>query len=138
MDFPTIPIKHIRTKLREHNQLYAPTYLYLHNEAKRLPKDLPYRPKQHARIRDKGKRKPHEELEKEITWIQTKFAPQTAVQPAGTASAAAASSSVAEVEPEEGGIECGCCFSSYAFVRAPMSPYHCGADQLAGQDDPVP
>ena len=138
MDFPTIPVKHIRAKLREHNQLYAPTYLYLHKEARGLPRDLPYRPKQPTRSRDKGKRKPHEELEKEIAWIQSNFTFEAAAQPAGTVVSAAASSSVAEAEPEDGGIECGCCFSNYAFVRTPTGLHCRSADRSAGQDDPVP
>ena len=108
-------------RLKDHNQLYAPTYIYLQKEAKALSKDVPYKHKQQSRIRNKGKKKPHEELEKEVAWIQSNFALEAAVHPVGATASGAASSSVVDVEPEDGGIECGCCFSNYAFVRPSMT-----------------
>ncbi|TFY56114.1 hypothetical protein EVJ58_g7836 [Rhodofomes roseus] len=85
----------------------------------------------------KGKMKPQEELEEEVAFIKNKFAadPSSAAAPEATSSAAAAS---VEVDPENGGIECGCCFSSYAFVRTATTFLACGADTRTGHDDPVP
>ncbi|KAH9837572.1 uncharacterized protein C8Q71DRAFT_753273 [Rhodofomes roseus] len=125
-DFPTIPVAHVRATFHSHNSLYAPTYLRLHDEVN--SPNPPFRLKSSAVKRQpKGKMKPQEELEEEVAFIKNKFAadPSSAAAPEATSSAAAAS---VEVDPEDGGIECGCCFSSYAFdtmIQCPDAHLFC-------------
>ncbi|KAH9922385.1 uncharacterized protein B0H18DRAFT_1018159 [Fomitopsis serialis] len=118
VDFPTVPVAHVRATFRSCSQLYAPTYIYLHEEAN--SPNPPYRPKSASSKRQpKGKLKPHEELEKEIAWVELKFMaePGNAAGEAASAPAAAVVAAPAELEPEDGGIECGCCFTNYAFDK---------------------
>ncbi len=88
-----------------------------------------------ARPRHKGKGKrvqKHEaELEKELQWIREKLDEEEAKR-------------AAEVEEElrleeEGGIECGCCFSEYPFVRTPCPiASRSRSHSLSGQNGAVP
>ena len=108
-DFADIPTAHIRLTFVSHNALYAPTYLALQEQqASHAP---PYKKMARARTKGKGKRvqKHDPELEKELQWIQEK-------QEEEDAKRAAEIAEELRVQ-EEGGIECGCCFSEYPFVR---------------------
>jgi E3 ubiquitin-protein ligase RNF216 len=97
--------------------LYAPTYIFLEEERKKEP--LPYTPKLTA-SRAKGKGKDHvdADFDAERLWLLQYFqnkAARTGPEPA---------EAVAEEDEDEGddGIECGCCFSTYPFVR--LSLFH--------------
>ena len=93
------------------NSLYAPAYLTLRAQQKTVP--LPYRPLTRARSKGKGKRvqRRDEELEAEIRWVQETLEEEEVQHVTQVAEA--------EVEEEEGGIECGCCFTDYPFVSDP-------------------
>lgn len=109
VDFPDIPKPHLRKTFFSKNALYAPTHLFLAAE-KKSGAPLPYNPKRiTARPAGKGKRRALEdaEFEKERQWLINRKDVDAHTPEA-----------VDEDECEDGdGIECGCCFSSYAFVR---------------------
>jgi TRIAD3 protein (E3 ubiquitin-protein ligase RNF216) len=96
------------------NSLYAPTYLFLVDEQESddpLPyalKTIPTRPS------TKGKRRAlHDaEFDKEREWILLELDKHTQIQPI--------EEEEEELPPGEG-IECGCCFANYAFVRVSPS-----------------
>ncbi|RDX42329.1 hypothetical protein OH76DRAFT_1363022 [Lentinus brumalis] len=113
-EFSDIPTAHIRQTFQEHNLLYAPTYLaLLEQQRSNAP---PYRAMARPRHKGKGKRvqKHEDELEKEMQWIREKLDEEEAKR-------------AAKVEEElrleeEGGIECGCCFSEYPFDKMVQCP----------------
>ena len=108
-EFVDIPTAHIRQTFKEYNALYAPTYLaLLEQQRSNAP---PYRMMSRPRHKGKGKhvQQQDDDLEREIQWVREKLEEEQAKR-------------AAEVEEElrlqeEGGIECGCCFSEYPFVR---------------------
>ena len=109
VDFPFIPVAHVRQNFFSRNSLYAPTYLFLAEE--REKGNLPYVPKNkptYSKSKDKGKGKVlHDaEFESERQWLLDKLQED------------AARKKEDEDEDEEcdDGIECGCCFSTYQFV----------------------
>lgn len=100
-------MSHVRAQFYAHNSLYAPAYLFLYEEAKKP--NLPYRLKAPGKT-GKGKNvlRHDAELAKEVEWVKLKLqedAGGTQAEEDGT-------------EDAEDGIECGCCFSTYPFVRA--------------------
>lgn len=129
-DFVDIPALYVRQTFKEQNSLYAPTYLALKKAREQLP--LPY--KSMARPRNKGKGKKvlqhDEELAKEMQWIQDELDDEEAQHAAEVAE---------ELRlQEEGGIECGCCFSEYPFVRVDLFLRMISArSSRAGQDGAV-
>ena len=110
-DFPEVPTAHIRAVMTINNSLYAPAYLALRVQQRTVP--LPYRPLARARSKGKGKRvqRRDEELEAEIRWVQETLEEEEVQHATQVAEA--------EAEEEEGGIECGCCFTDYPFVSVP-------------------
>jgi TRIAD3 protein (E3 ubiquitin-protein ligase RNF216) len=110
VDFPYIPKAYLRDLLDSFEGRYAPTYIFLleqeeKHEAEKFSKrkvKLPYKRRKIPFRRpnnDKRKELYDEEFEKERGWV------------------------VREVMDDdgeyEGGIECGCCFATYRFVRPP-------------------
>jgi len=68
LDFPYIPVPHLRRVFLENNTLYAPTYIFLSEEQK--GGNLSYTPKLFAsRANDKGKAKQDARFEAERQWI---------------------------------------------------------------------
>ncbi|EGO04090.1 hypothetical protein SERLA73DRAFT_175842 [Serpula lacrymans var. lacrymans S7.3] len=117
VDFPYIPKPHIRMQLIYNNTLYAPTYLFLAEEKKgeRLPYIVKTVP---SRISGKGRARHDPEFEHEREWLRLKLA-DDAVQ-----NDAAVAEQLNEDECDDGGdgIECGCCFSLYAFDKMVQCP----------------
>lgn len=108
MDFPFIPVLHVRKVFQSNNSLYAPTHLFLRQQLKLNP--LPFRPKV-TPTRWTGKGKHHDaEFERELAWLLD-FSK-------GEVDKVSVPLQQEEDDDEcEDGIECGCCFSTYAFVR---------------------
>ena len=98
--------------MQRNNMFYAPTYLELKAQQTAVPR--PYKALSRPR-KGKGKRvQRHDaELELEIRWVQEKLEEDEVRR---------ATEVVQEAGPqeteEEGGIECGCCFTEYPFVRS--------------------
>ncbi|KAH9942854.1 hypothetical protein B0H21DRAFT_511019 [Amylocystis lapponica] len=110
-DFPQIPVSHVRAAWAHHNGLYAPTHLFLREEAKHP--ELPYKRKHAGRsAKGKGVARTDEELEKEKAWLALRL--QDAEGSAGPAPT--------EEHEDEGEIECGCCFTSYPFDKMVQCP----------------
>ncbi|TBU39099.1 hypothetical protein BD309DRAFT_873009 [Dichomitus squalens] len=113
-EFVYIPSAHIRAVFNAHSMLYAPTYLELLAQQRRVP--LPYKPMMRPRNKGKGKRvqKHDDELDLEMQWVRERLEEEEARR-------------VAEAEEEarlkeEGGIECGCCFCEYPFDKMIQCP----------------
>ncbi|KAH8112643.1 hypothetical protein DFH11DRAFT_1511497 [Phellopilus nigrolimitatus] len=134
IDFPYIPLPHLRHTLVANNRLYAPTHLSLREQLKQIPR--PFKVKSTA-SKVAGKGKDHDaEFERELAWLLEMLqggAPQSNAQTAD------------EDEECEDGIECGCCFSHYAFdkmVQCPDAHLFCSScmtsyvENLLGQHDP--
>ncbi|KAI0365836.1 hypothetical protein BV20DRAFT_1056111 [Pilatotrama ljubarskyi] len=115
-DFPDIPIPHIRETYHKNNSLYAPTFLALRTQRTLQP--LPYkpitRPRPQPKAKGKAVAKHDEELEREVQWIQEKLDEEAALK--------AAEEAEERRVQEEGGIECGCCFTEYPFDKMVQCP----------------
>ncbi|KAI0944200.1 hypothetical protein AcW1_001960 [Taiwanofungus camphoratus] len=128
-DFPQIPVGHVRRMFERHAGFYAPTYLFLLEEQKE-PR-LPYRRKTapSRRAGGKGKKTADAELEEEKGWLRLRLQGDAAERDA----------QVAQTNEEEcgesgDGIECGCCFTTYAFdkmVQCPEAHLFCTACMTA-------
>lgn len=93
------------------NALYAPTYLFLAEEKEKRP--LPYNVKTlPSRVTGKGKAKHDPEFDEEKEWLRLKLQ--------GDDVQADEQMNQGEYEDCVDGIECGCCFSTYPFVRIPL------------------
>ncbi|KAL0579960.1 hypothetical protein V5O48_002044 [Marasmius crinis-equi] len=115
LDFPAIPKPHVRRTLLSKKSLYAPTYFYLEEE-KKSGRPLPYTPKKTvARRPAKGKGPALEDTEFEIEreWLVQKL---TSVEARNDAKLAEQLNEQ-EYEDNGDGIECGCCFTTYAFDK---------------------
>lgn len=130
MDFPRIPKPHIRSRLLA-NQFYAPTYLLLAEELKKEP--LPFKLKSTNSVVSKGKARQDPEFDKEREWVLLRLTELAAERDA----ALAASAHEQECLDNGEGIECGCCFSEYPFVRANWLSLPTISDFLTGPDDSV-
>ncbi|KAI0632604.1 hypothetical protein C8Q77DRAFT_1118443 [Trametes polyzona] len=113
-DFPDIPTAHIRDVWQQHSMLYAPTYLALRDQRSLNPP--PY--KAISRPRPKGKGKGvqlHDAVfVRERRWLMEKLEEEEAKKAAEVAE---------ELKlQEEGGIECGCCFTEYPFEKMVQCP----------------
>ncbi|ESK93036.1 ring finger [Moniliophthora roreri MCA 2997] len=119
LDFPEIPKPHIRRTLYKLKSLYAPTYFYLSAE-KRRGMPLPYVTKKGLHRRSAKGKAPalaDDEFEREREWLVRKLVEdeQGFPMPPGQSTRDEA---VPEPEEEIGDdIECGCCFSAYAFIK---------------------
>ncbi|KAI0665506.1 hypothetical protein C8Q78DRAFT_986254 [Trametes maxima] len=135
-DFPDIPVAHIRETLNAHGLLYAPTFLALREH--RTLKPLPYKPVTRPRPKGKGKgiQQHDDEFERELQWVRAKLEEEEAKK---------AEEAAEELRlQEEGGIECGCCFTEYPFdkmVQCPEAHLFCTSCMLTyaetklGEDD---
>lgn len=123
-DFPYIPKPYLRRQLALHNTLYAPTYLFLSAQEKRLQKQdnqdiWPYSRKVTPFKAAKGKGKAvlteDPQFEAERAWIleQSVEGKGGKVQEEGEEE---------EYEDNGDGIECGCCFSTYPFEKIVQCP----------------
>jgi E3 ubiquitin-protein ligase RNF216 len=124
LDFPYIPKAYVRRTLLKNNSFYAPAHLVLAEELTR--EVLPYVKKTQAtRVTGKGKARQSVEFEAERQWILRggRDADEDTVQGQGTTQAAEDADEEEDEECEDG-IQCGCCFSSYAFV----SLFQCDID----------
>ena len=106
-DFPELPQGHIYVKFNAHNQLYAPTFLYLRTEHRKpgaVPAASPSKDKKKKKGKGKAAQRSDPEFERERAWLIRKLVDDAA-------------NGLVTVEEDEGeGFECGCCFSSYPFV----------------------
>lgn len=115
------------------DMLYAPTYFFLREEQR--SNNPPYvkqdadAKQRRVNAKKKGKRKAaasDEEFAKERQWLLAKLQ-REAVEKGEKAAAAGTEtlSGEAYAEEEEGGIECGCCFTEYPFVcyHFPFIPF---------------
>lgn len=103
-DFPHIPYDQVHQRFAEHNRLYAPTSLSLHAQRRATASGSDGTARSSGRKRKgKGKARHDPEFEKERAWLIRKLHEGAALH---------------GVEEGEGeGLECGCCFSAYPFVR---------------------
>ncbi|KAI9511179.1 hypothetical protein F5148DRAFT_406366 [Russula earlei] len=109
-NFPDLDQAFIRETLSLHEGHYAPTYLYLLGHGATPASIVPVAPSLRKRKSKVGSKSSldEEEFVKEHTWLVEKLENQHSPLP-GIISQ--------DVEGEGEGIECGCCFSSYPFVR---------------------
>lgn len=113
---PLMPKAHVRKRLRQHNSLFAPTFLFLEQEVKQRP--LPYTPKRTAFHPPGGSKGKSRELvclplEEEQQWIRLKSQEDRVKDD----EAVATELNNTEYENNDAGIECGCCFDKMPFVR---------------------
>ena len=117
LDFPLIPKPYVRERFVSCASFYAPTHLALIADLSQTPppfnlKTVP------TRISAKGKARQYEDedLQKERTWLEAKLL-EMVTGPAPESQDPSIPGD--EVLLEDGtGIECGCCFSEYPFVRS--------------------
>ncbi|KAF8575225.1 hypothetical protein K439DRAFT_1370428 [Ramaria rubella] len=140
-DFPLIPKPHVRSMLFAHRCLYAPTHLFLAQEAN--GGHVPYKRKTvPSRVTGKERLLHDAEFEKERAWLVEHLARKD------NASAEPDTKDGEEDEDEEceDGIECGCCFSKFAFdkmVQCPETHLFCRsccrsyAENQLGQHNPL-
>lgn len=111
-DYPLIPKAHIHSTLLSCAKLYTPTYLAL-----RQQQDAPSPPyvpnKRPAKAKGKYRELRDSELEKEFEWLECYLVQERAKEDAQYAK----DMNNEQCEENGDGIECGCCFSSYPFVR---------------------
>ncbi|KAI0689014.1 hypothetical protein BC835DRAFT_280334 [Cytidiella melzeri] len=114
VDFPFVPMFHIRRTFARHHSLYAPTYLALQAE---LQSDhQPYqRLASASRNRSKGKQAERVDpaLDEEKQWIRLISQEDQSKDDAEVA---------AQLQEEEDAIECGCCFADYPFDKMVQCP----------------
>lgn len=118
-----------------------PTYIVL-KEQNSSKGGFPYVPKKSAGPSGKGKGKSaahyDESFEQEREWLLHKLESDTLAQDAKVADAM----NEQEYEETGDGIECGCCFTTYAFVRLSRTfcllPKVSNEMHFTGQDDSVP
>ncbi|KAI5119963.1 hypothetical protein M0805_004343 [Coniferiporia weirii] len=116
VDFPFIPIPHVRRTLSLHRMLYAPAFLALREQSRR--ETPPYKVKTTTKKRmDKGKL--HDvEFENERAWLLERLQAEM-----GQSSMHTPDIHTPEDDEEcEDGIQCGCCFSQYAFDKMVQCP----------------
>ena len=109
VDFPRIPKPHVRKRLIEH-RFYARTFFRLRTDL--AQERTPFKLKMtNSIVSGKGKVRQDDVFTNELAWLQRHVIELDA------AAVKASTSQPADEEQDEDGIECGCCFSSYAFVR---------------------
>ncbi|KAF9264839.1 hypothetical protein L218DRAFT_861859 [Marasmius fiardii PR-910] len=116
LDFPEIPKAHIRKTFGSNKSFYAPTYLFLVAE-KNNGARLPYAPKKRytrqSDIKGKGIALADPEFEAEREWLVRKLVEDEV----GNDGVLAEKLNDQEYEENGDGVECGCCFSTYAFDK---------------------
>ncbi|KAK7043632.1 hypothetical protein VNI00_008243 [Paramarasmius palmivorus] len=116
LDFPEIPKPHIRRTLFSLKTLYAPTYFHLSAE-KKSGGHLPYIPKKSLHRRPpkgKGPALVDAEFEREREWLVQRLAQDEQGMIPEQSNQNEQPENVDEVDD---GIECGCCFTGYAFDK---------------------
>jgi len=109
IDFPRIPKPHIRKRLLD-LRFYASTFLKLRDDLAQQPP--PFKLKTiNSVVSGKGKTRQDDVFTNELAWLQCHVTELDAA-------AVQAQAAEADNEQDENGIECGCCFSLYAFVRS--------------------
>lgn len=112
IDYPRIPKPHIRKRLLE-CRFYARAFFKLSRDLEEIPP--PFKLKlTNSVISGKGKLKEDPIFQNELEWVKKRVT-EAPVLPE---EALAEESDEQECQEAGGGIECGCCFSSYPFVRA--------------------
>ncbi|KAJ8487522.1 hypothetical protein ONZ45_g14302 [Pleurotus djamor] len=123
IDFPFIPKPHIRTVLHSRKCFYVPTVLELRRQGQLTTP--PYR-KKTVPYRSKGKLNPasNPDFLQELEWLRSrKEEEKDVIFPAASSSnAGSGSTSSAPAIEEEGGIDCGCCFTAYPFEKMVQCP----------------
>lgn len=136
LDFPRIPKPHIRKRLLD-LRFYARTFLKLRDDlAQQTP---PFKLKTtNSVVSGKGKARQDDIFTNELAWLQCYLTELDAA-------AAQVQAGEADKEQDEDGIECGCCFSSYAFdkmIQCPEAHLFCTscmvsyASTLLGEHNP--
>ncbi|KAI0031734.1 hypothetical protein K488DRAFT_33878, partial [Vararia minispora EC-137] len=113
-DFPDITDNFIGDSFGAHNMLYVPTFLYL--EQQKASGSAPVRTGTHQASGRKKKGKAssnHVEFMLEHAWMLEKRKFEAEAQDAELAQ---------ELEDEDSGIECGCCFTTYPFSKMIQCP----------------
>lgn len=116
-DFPLIPKNHIRSRLLREGGYYAITFFVLEEDQTVDPK--PYRqnnqPRTNANNKGKGVARSDPEFDRERAWLLRKLQERRIAKDIEVA----AQLNEKEYEDAGAGIECGCCFTDYPFVRSP-------------------
>jgi E3 ubiquitin-protein ligase RNF216 len=109
-NFPDVDKSYVLEALSLHQGHYSPAYLYLLQHGLIPTSVVPASPKVGKRRRKaNGKSSLNEEdLVKEHIWLVGELENRRS---------APVSDPMPQLEEEAGGIECGCCFSSFPFVR---------------------
>ena len=115
IDFPEIPALHINAVFADNRMLYAPSYLALRVQLASADPPFQWLSRPRAKGRSKGKRAQRydEDFDAERQWILDKLEEEQIQGAAGA-------TQQFDV-PDEPGIECGCCFTDYPFVRTGVS-----------------
>ncbi|KAG6853213.1 hypothetical protein C0991_006116 [Blastosporella zonata] len=114
--FPYVPRPYLRAIIAQHNGHYAPAYLFILEQEKE-GKELPY-VKRATPYRPKGKSKDVPdvpELVAELRWVAEYL--EGGSESKSDDAKEIVEESDGECEAEDGGVQCGCCFSFYRFVR---------------------
>jgi len=102
IDFPLIPMTHIKMTFRKNNNLYAPTHLQLLKDQSST--NPPYKVKSSkSKVSAKCIAMDQEYLA-EREWLENRLGQELAQKLAD------------EDQGDVGGVDCGCCFSSHSFV----------------------
>jgi TRIAD3 protein (E3 ubiquitin-protein ligase RNF216) len=117
-DFPEIPKPHVTAVFDANNKLYVPTFLHLERE--KALGNLAYVPNIAQVSKAAGKRKKgkgrapsnHTDFMLERAWLLEKRREHVEMKDAELAQ---------DLEEEGSGVECGCCFTTYSFVRFDVS-----------------
>ncbi|KAI5984865.1 hypothetical protein EDD15DRAFT_2176650 [Pisolithus albus] len=116
IDYPRIPKPHIRKRLLE-CRFYARAYFKLSRDLDEKPP--PFKPKlTNSVISGKGKLKEDPIFQNELEWVKKRVAEA----PVPPEEAFSEESDTQECQEAGGGIECGCCFSSYPFDNMVQCP----------------
>lgn len=118
-DYPLIPKNHVRSRLLREGSHYAITFFSLEEDQAATPR--PYRQNNHPRTeaqnKGKGVARSDPEFDKERAWLVRKLQERKVAKD----SEVAARLNEKEYEDAGDGIECGCCFTDYPFVRPPST-----------------
>ncbi|KAI0048273.1 hypothetical protein FA95DRAFT_1558166 [Auriscalpium vulgare] len=127
LDFPLIQRDHISETLAMHEGFYAPTHLFLMKEDTAVESTTQLQST--AKRKGKGKAKPElqdDEFDREREWLLEKLREDTTERDQKLAEEI----NEQEYEDTGDGIECGCCFATYAFdkmIQCPEAHLFCGS-----------
>ncbi|KAF9651340.1 hypothetical protein BDM02DRAFT_857152 [Thelephora ganbajun] len=131
-DFPYVPVTHVRRVLASNNGLYAPTHIQLTAESESDVAPFTMKAVKTKVSMGKGKEREmqDEDFEKERTWLLLKDVPVTQevsdtdefVQNQAQGGKGTPATDMNVLLEEEGGLECGCCFSPAPFHNMIQCP----------------